>query len=152
MATAKTAPRAVKSATEAFEQMTGASNEAVRENIDRGIAAFSEASSFGKQNIEAWVASAAAAQKGFETLSARTVAFQKDAMEKQVAAAKSLMTSKSVQEFVEKQNEFAKSSFEAYVAELTTVSELVSGVAKETLQPINDRVNAVGQLIQTAQR
>ncbi|MBX9746944.1 MAG: TIGR01841 family phasin [Hyphomonadaceae bacterium] len=152
MATAKTAPRAAKSATEAFEQITGASNEAVRENIDRSIAAFSEASAFGKQNVEAWVASATAAQKGFEVLSARTVAFQKEALEKNVAAAKSLMTSKSVQEFVEKQNEFAKSSFEAYVAELTTVSELVSGVAKETLQPINDRVNAVGQLIQTAQR
>ncbi len=152
MATAKSAPRAAKSATEAFEQMTGASNEAVRENIDRSLAAMSEASSFGKQNIEAWVASAAAAQKGFEALSARTVAFQKEAMEKHVAAAKSLMTSKSVQEFVEKQNDYAKSSFEAYVAELTTVSELVSGVAKETIAPINDRVNAVGQFIQTAQR
>jgi len=152
MATAKSAPRAAKSATEAFEHMTGASNEAVRENIDRSLAAMSEASSFGKQNIEAWVASAAAAQKGFEALSARTVAFQKEAMEKHVAAAKSLMTSKSVQEFVEKQNDYAKSSFEAYVAELTTVSELVSGVAKETIAPINDRVNAVGQFIQTAQR
>jgi len=59
------------------------------------------------------------------------------------------MTSKSVQEFVEKQNDYAKTSFEAYVAELTTVSDLVQGVAKETLAPINDRVNAVGQFIQT---
>ena len=41
MATAKSAPRAAKSATEAFEQMTGASNEAVRENIDRSLAAMS---------------------------------------------------------------------------------------------------------------
>jgi len=152
MATAKTASRTAKSATEAFEQVSAASSEAVRENFDRGIAALSEASAFGKQNVEAWVASAAAAQKGFEALSARTVAFQKDAMEKHVAAAKSLMTSKSVQEFVEKQNDYAKSSFEAYVAELTSVSELVAGVAKETFAPINDRVNAVGQLIQTTGR
>lgn len=148
MATAKTAPRAAKSATEAFETLTAGSTEAVRENIDRSLAALSEASAFGKQNVEAWVASAAAAQKGFEALSARTVAFQKEALEKHVAAAKALMTSKSVQEFVEKQNDYAKSSFEAYVAELTTVSDLVAGVAKETLAPINDRVNAVGQLIQ----
>ena len=150
MATAKTAPRAAaKSATEAFETMTAASTETVRENIDRSIAALSEVSAFGKQNVEAWLASAAAAQKGFEALSARTVAFQKDAMEKHVAAAKSLMTSKSVQEFVEKQNDYAKTSFEAYVAELSTVSELVAGVTKDTLQPINERVNAVGQLIQS---
>jgi phasin family protein len=152
MATAKTAPRAAKSATEAFETFTATSTETVRENIDRSLAALSEASAFGKQNVEAWVASATAAQKGFEALSARTVAFQKEAMEKHVAAAKSLATSKSVQEFVEKQNDYAKASFEAYVAELTSFSDLVSGIAKETFAPINDRVNAVGQLIQTAQR
>lgn len=149
MATAKTAPRAAKTATEAFETMTAASSETVRENIDRGVAALSEASAFGKQNMEAWLASAAAAQKGFEAISARTVAFQKEALEKHVAATKSLMTSKSVQEFVEKQNDYAKSSFEAYVAELTSVSDLVQGVAKDALQPINERATAVGQLIQT---
>jgi len=152
MATAKTARAATKTATEAFEQVTAASNEAVRENIDRSIAALSEASAFGKQNVDAWLASAQAAQKGFETLSARTVAFQKAALENHVAAAKSLMTSKSVQEFVEKQNDYAKTSFEAYVAELSTISDLVAGVAKDTLQPINERVTAVGQLIQTAGR
>lgn len=152
MATAKTAPRATKSATEAFETFTAGSTEAVRENIDRSIAAFSEASSFGKQNMEAWLASATAAQKGFEVLSARAVAFQKAALENHVAATKSLLTSKSVQEFAEKQNDYAKSSFEAYVAEVTEVSELVQGVAKETFQPINERVNAVGALIQTAGR
>jgi phasin family protein len=113
----------------------------------------SEASAFGKQNVEAWLASATATQKGLETLSARSVAFSKQAMENHVAAAKSLMTSKSVQEFVEKQNDYAKSSFEAYVAELTSFSDLVSGVAKDAIQPINERFNAVGQLIQTgAQR
>ena len=152
MAAAKTA-RAAKSATEAFESVTSASSEAVRENFDRGVAALSEASAFGKQNVEAFVASAAAAQKGFETLSARSVAFSKQAIENHVAATKSLMTSKSVQEFVEKQNDYAKSSFEAYVAELTSFSDLFSGVAKETFQPINERFNAVGQLIQAgAQR
>lgn len=152
MATARTAPRADKSATEAFEQVSAASSEAVRENIDRSLAALSEASALGKQNVEAWLASASAAQKGFEAISARTVAFQKQALENHVAAAKSLMTSKSVQEFVEKQNEYAKGAFEAYVAELTSVSDLVSGVAKETLQPINERVTAVGHFVQTGAR
>ncbi|HYD87935.1 MAG TPA: TIGR01841 family phasin [Vitreimonas sp.] len=148
MATAKTAPRAAKSATEAFETFSTASSDTVRENIDRSMAALSEASAFGKQNIEAFLASAQAAQKGFEALSARTVAFQKAALENHVNATKSLMTSTSVQEFVEKQNDYAKGAFEAYVAELTSVSELVTGVAKDALAPINDRVNAVGQFIQ----
>ena len=149
MAAAKTA-RAAKSATEAFEQVTTASSEAVRENFDRGLAALSEASAFGKQNVEAWVASATAAQKGIEAISARSVAFSKQALENHVTATKSILTSKSVQEFVEKQNDYAKSSFEAYVAELSSFSDLFSGVAKDTFQPINERFNAVGQLIQTS--
>lgn len=152
MATAKTAPRAAKSATEAFETASVASTEAVREHFDRGLAAMSEASAFGKQNVEAWLASATAAQKGLEALSARTVAYQRQAIENQAAAAKSLMSSKSVQEFVEKQSEYAKGAFEAYVAELSEVSELVAGLAKETLQPINERVTAVGQFVQSAGR
>ena len=152
MATAKSAPRAAKAGVEAFETVSAASSEAVREQFDRGLAALSEASAFGKQNVEAWLASANAAQKGFEAISARTVAFQRQALENQVAAAKSLMTSKSVQEFVEKQNEFAKGAFEAYVAELSEVSDLVANVAKDALQPINERVTAVGHLVQTASR
>ena len=148
MATAKTAPRAAKSATEAFESMTAASSETVRENIDRSLAALSEVQAFGKQNVEAFIASATATQKGFEELSTRTVAFQKQAVQNHVEAAKSFMTSKSVQEFVEKQNDYAKSSFEAYVAELTSLSQLVSGFTKDAMQPLNERVNAVGQLIQ----
>ena len=150
MATAKTAARTAKSATEAFEQVTATSAEAVRENFDRGIAAMSEASAFGKENVEAWMASAAAAQKGFETISARSVAFSKQALENHVEATKSLMTSKSVQEFVEKQNQYARGAFDAYVAELTSFSDLFSGVTREALKPINERVNAVGQLIQTS--
>ena len=144
-----TAARTAKSATEAFEQVTGASTDAMKEHYERGVAAMSEASAFGKENVEAWMASAATAQKGFETLSARYVAFSKAALESHVAATKSLMTSKSVQEFVEKQNEYAKSSFDAYVAEVTEAAELVSGLAKDALKPINDRVSAVGQLVQT---
>ena len=149
-AATKTTERAAKSATQAFEQVTSASSEAVRENIDRGLAALSEASSFGKQNMEAFLASATAAQKGMEAISAHTVAFSKSTIENHVAATKSLMTSKSVQEFVEKQNQYAKSSFEAYVAELTSFSELFSGVAKEVTQPINERISAAGQLVQHA--
>jgi phasin family protein len=150
MAATKTTERAAKSATQAFEQVTTASSEAVRENIDRGLAALSEASAFGKQNMEAWLASASAAQKGMETLSAHAVAFSKATIENHVAATKSLMTSKSVQEFVEKQNDYAKTSFEAYVAELTSLSDLVSGVAKDVTAPINERISAAGQFVQAA--
>jgi phasin family protein len=146
------AAKGAKSATAAFEQVTTASSEAMRENIDRGMAAMSEVSAFGKENLEAWMASATAAQKGMETISARALAFSKAAMENHMAATKSLMTSKSVQEFVEKQSEYARSSFDAYVAELTSISDLMAGVTKDAIKPLNERMTAVGHLMQTAAR
>ncbi|MGE3142232.1 MAG: phasin family protein [Hyphomonadaceae bacterium] len=124
----------------------------MRENIDRGIAAMSEVSAFGKDNLEALVASAQVTQKGVETISARAVAYSKSALENHMAATKSLMTSKSVQEFVEKQAEYARSSFDAYVAELNTISDLVAGVTKEAIKPLNERMTAMGHLMQTGPR
>lgn len=148
-----TAAKTARKATEAFDTVTNGATEAWRENMDRSTAAMSEVQAFGKENLDAIVASATATQKGFETISARTVAFSKQALENQVAHTKSLMTSKSVQEFVEKQTEFTKSYFEAYVAELTSMSDLISGVTKEAIAPINERMSAVGHLVQTtAQR
>jgi phasin family protein len=147
-ATGRTA-KVAEGANAAFEQATAASREAFRENVDRSLAAMSELSAFSKQNIEAVIASATATQKGMEALSARAVAFSKTAMENHVAAAKSLMTSKSVQEFVEKQTEYARSSFDAYMAELNNISDVWAGVAKSAMQPINERVGAVTEFIQS---
>jgi phasin family protein len=58
------------------------------------------------------------------------------------------MTAKSVQELVEKQSEYAKSAFEGYVAEVTSMSDLVAGFAKESLKPLNERVTAVSSIMQ----
>jgi hypothetical protein len=54
-----------------------------------------------------------------------------------------------VQEFVERQTEYAQTSFQAYVKELNSMSDLFAGVAKDALKPINERMTAVGHLIQT---
>jgi phasin family protein len=152
MTTVKTttsSAKAAKTAHAAFEQVTGASSAAMREGFDRSLAAMSEMSAFGKQNMEAMIASAAAAQRGMEAISHRAAAFTKQAVEAHMAAAKSLLTSKSVQEFVEKQTEYARTSFDAYVAELNSLSDVVAGVAKEALQPINERMSAVSHLMQS---
>lgn len=151
MTTAKTANgKAAKAAAGAFDYVNAASSEAVKEHIDRGIAAMSEVSAFGKENLEAWTASAVAAQKGAEALSARAVAYTKNALESHMAVTKSLMTSKSVQEFVEKQTEYTQGAFQAYVAELNAMSDLFAGVAKDAIKPLNERMTAVGHLIQTS--
>src|SRR5262249_13203080 len=96
------------------------------------------------------IASVTAATKGAEALGAQAMAYSKKALEDQVAAAKSLTTAKSVQEVVELQTTYAKSAFEAYIAELTRASETVSSSVKDCFQPINERVTAFVEKIQAA--
>ena len=152
MATAKASARTIKStvdqATEQFEAVTANGAAAVKENVERAIAAATEMNSFGKENLDAWIASSTAATKGLEAISARAMAYSKQALEAHMTAAKSIMTAKSVQELVEKQSEYAKSAFEGYVAEINSMSNLVSGFAKESLKPINERVTAVSSIMQ----
>lgn len=145
----KSAKEQMDHATETLQSMTAAGQEKMRESVDRGIAAFSEMGSLGKENMEAWIASATATSKGFEALSQRAVAFSKAAMENHMAAAKSIMTSKSVQEMVERQSEYARTAFDGYVAEMNRMSDLMSGVTKDALKPLNERMSAMSHLMQT---
>jgi phasin family protein len=148
------AAQAVKNTTEqvadSAEAATAHGVQAMRDNVERAMAAASEVNSFGKENFEAWVASGAAATRGIEAISARAVAYSKSAVEAHMSAAKSIMTAKSVQELVEKQSEYARSAFDGYVAEINSLSDLMSGFAKDAMKPFNERVSAVSHLMQTA--
>ncbi|HEX3408328.1 MAG TPA: TIGR01841 family phasin [Caulobacteraceae bacterium] len=132
------------------EQFTTAGNQAFKDSIEKSLTALGEVNANQKKNLEAVVASVTAATKGAEALGAQAMAYSKKALEDQVAAAKSLTTAKSVQEVVELQTAYAKSAFEAYIAQVTKASETVSASVKESFQPINERVTAFVEKIQAA--
>ena len=114
------------------------------------MAAFTDINTQAKRNLEAVVASVTAATKGAETLGAQAMAFSKKSVEDQVAAAKTLSSAKSLQEAVELQTTFAKTSLDAYLAELNKWSDIVSGSVRESLRPINERVSAAVEQFQSA--
>ena len=124
------------------DQFTTAGNQAFKDQIEKSLSALGEANAHSKKNLEAVVASVTASTKGAEALGAQAMAYSKKALEDHVAAAKSLTTAKSVQEVVELQTAYAKSAFEAYIAEMTKASETVSASVKQSFQPINERVTA----------
>jgi phasin family protein len=132
------------------DQFTTAGNQAFKDSIEKSLAALGEANTSSKKNLEAVVASVTAATKGAEALGAQAMAYSKQALEDQAAAAKKLTGAKSVQEVVELQTAYAKSAFEAYIAELTKASETVSASVKECFQPLNERVTALVEKIQAA--
>lgn len=130
------------------EQATEASSQAMKQQMERTVTAFRDMGAFGKENFDAMVCSTTACTKGVETISARAAAFSKQALENHVSAAKSLMTARSMQELIERQTEYARSSFDTYVAELNQMSDVMVGVAREALQPFSERVAALGQMVQ----
>ncbi len=132
------------------EQYQAAGSKAFKDAVEKSMTAMNEINAHSKSNLEAVVASVTAAGKGAETLGAQTAAYSKKSLEDYVAAAKSLTTAKSLQEVVELQTAFAKSSLEAYLAQVNKASETVAASMKETLTPLNARVTAAVETFQSA--
>jgi phasin family protein len=132
------------------EQYQAAGSKAFKDAVEKSMTALNDINAHSKSNLEAVVASVTAAGKGAETLGAQTAAYSKKSLEDYVAAAKSLTTAKSLQEVVELQTAFAKSSLEAYLAQVNKASETVAASLKETLTPLNARVTAAVETFQSA--
>jgi phasin family protein len=130
------------------EQFTVASNTAFKDGVEKTLAAFNEANSLSKKNLEAVVASVTAAAKGAETVGAQAMAFSKQAFDDQVSAARSLATAKSVQEVVELQSTLARTFLENYMSEVGKLTEAVSTSVKDSMKPLNERVTDIVERIQ----
>ncbi len=141
-------------ATETYTAATGAlangAATAFRDSFEKSVSAVSEMNTHSKKNLEAVVASITAASRGAESLGAQAMAYTKKSMEDQMTAAKSLASARSVQEVLELQSTYAKSAYEAYVAELGKMSETFTASFREALAPLNERVSAVVERVQTA--
>ena len=131
------------------ERMSFAGNQAFKDSVEKTLSALNEVNSLSKGNVEAVVESLTAATKGAETVGAQALAFSKKNWEEAVTAAKTLSTAKSVQEVIELQSTYAKSAMEAYVAEVSQMTQTLSASFKDTFKPINTRVTAAVEKFQS---
>ena len=129
-------------------QATGA--QALRDGLEKTTASFAELNAQSKQNLEALTASAAAAQKGVEALSAQALNYGKTSWENATAAAQTIAKARSVQELIELQTSYAKSAMEVYMSEVSKMTETLTASVKDSLQPINARVTASVEKLQAA--
>ncbi|WP_309629492.1 TIGR01841 family phasin [Brevundimonas sp.] len=132
------------------EQFQAKGTQALREGVEKTSATIAELSAQSKQNLEALTASATAAQKGAEALSAQVVSYTKSSWENGVAAAQTISQARSIQELIELQTNFAKSAMETYLSEVTKMTETVTGSVKDSFKPINERVTASVEKFQAA--
>jgi len=132
------------------EKMQVTGTKALRDTMEKTSASMAELSAQGKSNMDALTASANAAQKGAEALSAQALSYGKTSWEHGVAAAQTIAQARSIQELIELQTNFAKSAMETYLSEVTKMTETLTGSVKDSFQPINERVTATVEKFQAA--
>ncbi len=147
---AKAAGDKVTDAAENIETAMKNGTEALKAGFEKAVKNYDQMVGYGKDTVEAYVKSANAAGKGAETLHNELYTYSKQSVEESIAAAKALLGAKSVHEAFELQSGFAKTAFEAYVSEVTKLSELFVSTTKDAFEPLQGRVQAWVEVVQTA--
>jgi phasin family protein len=148
MAKAKTAGEKTIDAAEGFETAMKTGADAFKSGFEKAVKGYDQFFDYGKETVEAYLKAVNVAGKGAETLHNEIFAYSKQSFEDTVAATKALMSSKSVHEAFELQTDFAKTAFDGYVSQLTKIGELMVATTKDSIQPIQGRVQAWVETVQ----
>ena len=135
---------------ETIETALKTGSEAFKSGFDKLTKNYDQLLSYGRDTVEAYMKAANAAGKGVENLQSEIYTFSKQSLEESITATKALMGSKSIHEAFELQSDYAKSSFDSYVGQITKLSDLMMSTAKETFEPLQGRVQAWVEVVESA--
>ena len=94
-----------------------------------------DAGKFGKEFMDNGLKSLASFSKGFQAIAVETTEYAKKSFETGSAAFEKLVAAKSLEKAVEVQTDYAKSAYEAFVAEATKISDLYAELFKDSYKP-----------------
>jgi len=97
---------------------------------------FEEFQKVGKDGFEAAVRSFGEVNKGFQAIAAEVADYSKKALEDGTRAFEQLIGAKSVEQAVEIQSQFGKKAYDAYVAEVSKLSEMYVGLGRNVYKPV----------------
>ena len=136
-------------AAKSLESFAADAQKSMSAQMEKMSKSFEEAAAFNQESFDAVVKASNLYVKAAEELNAEFMAFSKQAVEDSMAAAKDLAASKSVMELMEKQAEYAKTSFDTMMKQATKMNEMYMAAAKETLEPINARFTAAADMVKS---
>ncbi|MES2336863.1 MAG: phasin family protein [Pseudomonadota bacterium] len=114
-------------------------NDRAKTAVDKGQKFAAEFGDFNKGNIEAMVESSKIAAKGLESMGQDAAEYTRKSFEGMTATLKSLASVKSPTDFFKLQSDYARSAFDAAVAQTTKNTEAMVKLASEAAQPISSR-------------
>jgi len=95
---------------------------------------------YGKEHLETVVASATTLQNGFQAIASDYGDYTKKSFEDTKSLVEKLSGVKSLDKAIEVQTEFAKSTYETYVAEAQKIAGLYTDLAKQAYKPFEGLV------------
>lgn len=106
------------------------------------VPTFENAQQYGKDSFEAVSAAATAFTKGWQGIATEATDYSKKSFEKTRLLAEKLAGVTKLDEAIALQTEYAKSSYEDFVAEATKFSELYTALAKDVFKPVETALKA----------
>ena len=97
---------------------------------------FPEIKAFDTAQFEAFTAAADSSTKGLQAIAAETTDYSKKSFEKTRQLCEKLVGVKKIEEAIKLQADFAKSTYEDFMAQATKIGEMYSSLAKEAFKPI----------------
>lgn len=97
---------------------------------------FEEFQKVGKDGFDAAVRSFGEMNKGFQAIAAEVTDYSKKAFEDSTRAFEQLIGSKSIEQAVEIQSQYAKKAYETYMTEMSKLGEMYVGLAKDAYKPV----------------
>jgi phasin family protein len=103
---------------------------------------FEDIQKYGKDQMETATAASATITKGVQAIAAETTEYSKKSLETATAAFEKLVSSKSLDSAIQVQTDYAKSAYEAFIAQNKKLGEMYAGLAKEMMKPVEAAVAA----------
>jgi hypothetical protein len=94
----------------------------------------------GREGFEAYVASAAAMTKGFQSIAAESADFSRRSFEKGTQALEKVIAAKSVERALEVQQGYMKEAYESFLTQLTKFNELYAATVKDAYRPFEAQI------------
>lgn len=136
-------------AAEQIKTVVSQANDRAKTAMEKSAKVIEELAELGRGNVEAIVASSKVAAKGVEGLSQDAANYSRKSFENASSAFKSFADVKSATDFFKLQGDFARSAFDAAVAQSARVSETVLKLAGDVAEPLTSRYTVAAERVKT---
>ena len=126
----------------AFEKMFAEAAGRTEESAKRSRKAVEELADMYRGNVDAFVEAGRIATAGAQSIGQDVAAKSRDSLEQTANAVRSLAEAKSATDLLQLQSEFARTAFDRFVEESSSLTEAVVKLYGEAFQPISNRASA----------